>query len=83
MEQISSLRQEVAMKRERVVPGKYGISTLMLELKEAEIKIRGYTSTYAPQIDCKTNLKDKGEIPTGAVHAEHINKTTTLPIPIE
>ena len=35
---LSSLRQEVAMGRARVVPGKYGMSALTLSLKEAEIK---------------------------------------------
>ena len=31
-------RQEIAMMQERVVPGEYGISFLILALKEAEIK---------------------------------------------
>ena len=38
MEDLSSLRQYVAMRRTRVVPEKYGMSDLMLALKEAEIK---------------------------------------------
>ena len=29
------------------------------------------------------NLRDKGETPTGMVHALHINKTTTLPLSTE
>ena len=33
MEQLSILRKEVAMRRARVVPGKHGISALMLALK--------------------------------------------------
>ena len=83
MEQISSLRQEVAMIRSRVVPGKHGMASLMIALKEAEIKAdnipvhmhQGYTETK--------QLKDNNEIPTVMVHARHINKTTTIPIPTE
>ena len=39
VEQISILRQEVAILWERVVPGKHGMVSLMLALKEAEIKV--------------------------------------------
>ena len=28
-------------------------------------------------------LKDKGDIPTGTIHARQINKTTTLALPTE
>ena len=38
MEHISSLRQEIAVRRSIVVPVKHDISALMLALKEAEIK---------------------------------------------
>ena len=38
MEHLSSRRQEVAMRREIVVPGKHSMGSSMLELKEAEIK---------------------------------------------
>ena len=38
VEHISSLQQEVAMIRAIVVPGKHGMSALMLALKEAKIK---------------------------------------------
>ena len=39
LEQLSSMCQEVSIIWEIVVPGKYGMSALMLALKEAEIKI--------------------------------------------
>ena len=39
VEQISGLRKEVAMRQARVVPGKHDMSSLMLALKEAEIKV--------------------------------------------
>ena len=38
LEQLSIMRHEVYMRRSRVVPGKYGMASLMLTLKEAEIK---------------------------------------------
>ena len=38
MEHLSSLRTELTMIQERVLPGKHGMSDLMLALKEAEIK---------------------------------------------
>ena len=38
MEKLSSLRKEVSMRWERVVPGKHGISSLIISLKEVEIK---------------------------------------------
>ena len=38
VKQLSSMWQEVAMRRARVVPGKHGIAALMLALKEAETK---------------------------------------------
>ena len=34
VEQLSSLRQEVAIRREIAMPGKHGIAALMLALKE-------------------------------------------------
>ena len=38
VEQLSILRQEVDIRRTQVVPGKHGMTALMLALKEAEIK---------------------------------------------
>ena len=38
MEQLSSLRQELDMRPEIVVPGKNGMAALVLALKDAEIK---------------------------------------------
>ena len=43
MEQLSSLRQEVAMRRSIVVPGKNGMSALMLALKGSKIKAEAIT----------------------------------------
>ena len=38
VEQLSSLKQEVAMRQVRVVPVKHDMSALILALKEADIK---------------------------------------------
>ena len=38
LEQLSSLRKEIAMQRSRVLPGKYCMSDLMMALKETEVK---------------------------------------------
>ena len=38
VEHIASLRQEVAIRRAIVVPGKHGMSALMIALKEVEVK---------------------------------------------
>ena len=39
LERLSSLHQEVAIIRARAVPGKYASSSLLLSLKEVEIKV--------------------------------------------
>ena len=83
VEQLSRLWKEVDMRRARLVPGKHGMSTLMVALKEAEIKEeaipvhihQGHTETL--------QLKYNGETLTVLVHAVHINKTTTLHLPTE
>ena len=71
------------MRRAIVVPGKHGMSSLVIALKEAEIKVeaipvqmhQGYTETQ--------HLKNNNETPTVMVHAGYINKTTTLHLPLE
>ena len=83
VEQLSSLRQDVAMRRSRVVPGKYGMSSLMLSLKEAEIKMEAIpVHMHHKQTEIR-HLKYKDEIPAGTVHTVQINKTTILPLPTE
>ena len=71
------------MIQERVLSGKYGISALMLALKEEEIKAeaipvhmhQGHTETY--------QLKYNNETPTVMVRTGKINKNTKLPLPTE
>ena len=46
-------------------------------------KVRSYNSTYAPRSEKNTTPQKKNETPTVMVHAGNINKTTTLPLPIE
>ena len=83
MEQLSSLWQEVDMIQARVVPVKHDISSLMIALKEAEIKAeaipvqmhKGHTETQ--------HLRDNNNTPTVMVHTGQNNKTTTLPLPNE
>ena len=83
VEHLSSLIQEVAMRREIVVPVKHGMSALMLALKEAEIKVEAIpVHMHHGHIETQ-QLKDKNEKPTLRVHAGQINETTTLPLPTE
>ena len=83
VEHLSSLRQEVAMIRVRVVPEKNGLASIMLALKEAEIKAKVIpVNIYQGQTTTK-NLKYKCEIPTVFVHAGHMNDITPLPLPTE
>ena len=37
---VGNFRKELVMRRTRVVPGKYGMSDIMLELKDAEVKAK-------------------------------------------
>ena len=79
LEQPSILWQEVAMIRVRVVPGKHGMSALMLALKEAEIIAEAISvNMHHEHIETK-QLKYKVETPTGKVHAGYIqqNHNTT------
>ena len=68
MEQLSILIHEVAMVWARVVPGKHYMATLMLALKESEIKAESI-SVHMHQEKTETqHLKDKNETPTLMVH---------------
>ena len=55
----------------------------MIALKEAKIEAESIMVHMHQKMTATKNLKDKGEIPTGTVHAVNINKTTTLTIPTE
>ena len=71
------------MRRARFVPGKHGMSALVLALKEAEIKAE-YIRVHMYQVHAETkHLKDNNETSIVMVHARNINKTTTLPLPTE
>ena len=59
VENLSRLRQDVAMRQARVVPGKHVMSALMLALKEAEIKSEAI-QLHLQQVHIETqHLKDK------------------------
>ena len=59
LEQISSLQHEVAMRRERLVPGKHDMSALVIALKEAEINSKAIpVHIYQCQTETQ-QLKDK------------------------
>ena len=60
VEQISSLWQEVAMIRARVVPGKHGMPALILALKELEIKVEDIPVHLHHKQTATKNPKDKG-----------------------
>ena len=71
------------MRRAIVVTGKHGIAALTIVLKEAEIKSEAIPVHMNQKNTEKQQLKDKNETPTEMVHAGHINKTTTLPLPTD
>ena len=81
VEQVSSLQQEVAMRQERVVPGKHGMSDLMIALKEAEIKAEAIPVHMHQGHTVTQKLKYNNEVPTVMVHSGQIKKITTLPLP--
>ena len=81
MEQFSSLKKEVYTRQEIVVPRKHVMSYLMLGLKETEIKAEAIPVHMHHKHTVTKQLKNKGEITTGTVHAGQINKTTTLTLP--
>ena len=62
------------MRWERVVPGKHGMSALMLSLKEAEIKSEAIPVHMHHKQTATKQLKDKGETHTVMVHAVQIKK---------
>ena len=71
------------MIRAIVVPGKHDISSLMIALKEAEIKL-GSIPVHVHQWHKETQqLKYKDETPTVMLNAVQINETTSLCIPTE
>ena len=81
VEQLSSLRQEVAMRQAIVVPGKHGIEDLMLALKEAEIKVEDIP-VHMHQGDTVTQqMKYINETPIVIVHVGKIKETTTYLCP--
>ena len=81
VEQLSILRHEVATRRAGVVPGKHGMSDLMLALKEAYIKVEAIlVQIHKGHIETQ-HLKDNNETLTFMVDAGKINKTTTLHLP--
>ena len=73
VEQLSSLRQELAMILEIVVPVKHGMSALMLALMEAETKAEAIPVHMQQGHTEKQQLKDNNETPTLMVHARQIN----------
>ena len=83
VEHISILWQEVAMKHSRVLPRKHGMSALMLALKEAEVKEEAIPVQINQGNKETQQLKDNNKTHTVMVHTGYINKTTTLPLPIE
>ena len=83
VERLSSLQQELAMIRSRVVPGKHSMVAFMLAIKEVKMKSESIP-LHMHHVHTETkHLKYNNETPTVMVHAGHINKTTTLPIPTE
>ena len=83
VDQLSSLLQYVAMRRERMVPRKHGMVVLMIALKEAEMKAEDISVHMHNEKTETKQLKDKVKITTGTVHAGEINKTTRLTLSTE
>ena len=71
------------MRQARLVPVKHGLSSLMVVLKEEEIKAEDVPVHMHHEHTETKHIKDKSEIPPGTVNAGHINKITTLPLPAE
>ena len=68
VEMFSSLRYEVAMRKARVVPGKHGMSALMISLKESKTKSEAIKVHIYQGNTEKQQLKDKDEKTTVMVH---------------
>ena len=60
VECLSIIRKEVAMIRERVVPGKHDMVDLMLALKEAKINAEDIPVHMHKRQNATKKLKDKG-----------------------
>ena len=73
LEHLSILSQEVAIRRSRVLPGKHGMSALMISLREAEVKAEDIPVYIHQGHTEKKQPKDKNKTPTVMVHAGHIN----------
>ena len=66
-----------------MVPGKHGMATLMLVLNEAEIRAEAIPVHMYQGKTVTKHMKYRGEKPTVMAHADHINETATLCLPIE
>ena len=78
---MSILRHEADMRREGVVSGKHGITSLMLVLKEEKTEAEAIlVNMHQGKIEPK-NLKDKDETLTVMVHKVQNNETTILYLP--
>ena len=69
------------MKLERVVIGKHGMASLMLALKQTEIKAEDIPVHIHQGQTATQQLKEKDETPTVMVHVVYINEITTLCLP--
>ena len=83
LEHLSSMRKEAAITRERSVPGKHGISALILALKEAKIKAEAIPVQMHQGNTETQHMKYNNETPTVVVHVGQINETTTLNLSTE
>ena len=81
MKKLSSLRNEVAIRREILVPRKYGMEDLMLALKDVYIKAENISVHMHQRHTTTKLLKDKYETPTEVVNAGKTNETKTLCLP--
>ena len=66
-----------------MLPGKNGITVLMLDLKKAEIKAEDVPLHMYQGHKATKHVKCKDETPILMVHAGHINKTKKLCLPTE
>ena len=73
VEQLSSLRHEVSLRRARVVPGKNVMAALIIALKEEEIKAEAIPVHMHHRQTAIKNLKYMGGKPPVVVNVVHIN----------
>ena len=83
LEQLSSLRHELATRWEILMPGKYGMASLMLALNEAETRTEAIPVHMNQGHNVTKHMKYRCETPTLLVHVGNIDETTTLYIPTE